>query len=114
MALGELDYVLKVVEDESLSTNIDSMPNVDLSTVYALKDCLGKLEGSLIEFEKTIKVSTGTLNKHAVPIGYSDFRYSGRAAYSDLIPMDLRDCINSRAVYIATSIPLTGASRYIH
>ena len=62
VALGELDYVLKVVEDESLSTNIDSMPNVDLSTVYALKDCLGKLEGSLIEFEKTIKVSTGTMH----------------------------------------------------
>ena len=60
--MGELDYVLKVVEDESLSTNIDSMPNVDLSTVYALKDCLGKLEGSLIEFEKTIKVSTGTMH----------------------------------------------------
>ena len=62
VALGELDYVLKVVEDESLSTNIDSMPNVDLSTVYALKDCLGKLEGSLIEFEKTIKVTTGAMH----------------------------------------------------
>ena len=48
VAISELDYVLKVVEDENLTTNIDSMPNVDLSTVYALKDCMGKLEAGFI------------------------------------------------------------------
>ena len=50
-------FFFAVVEDESLTMNIDSMPNVDLSTVYALKDCMGKLEGSLIDFEKTLKGS---------------------------------------------------------
>ena len=48
------------MEDQNLTAGIDSMPELDLSTVYALKDCLGKLEGSLITFEKTIKISTNT------------------------------------------------------
>ena len=45
---------------------------------------------------------------NTVPIGYSDLGYSGRAGYSDLNPNG-----TSTALSLATSTPVTEASRYI-
>ena len=58
VALSDLDYMLQIVEDENLTSNIDLLPNVDTSQVYALKDCFGKFEQNLINFEKTIKTKS--------------------------------------------------------
>ena len=57
VALSDLDYMLQIVEDENLASNIELMPNVDTSQVYGLKDCLGKFDQNLINFEKTLKTS---------------------------------------------------------
>ena len=58
VTLSDLDYMLKIVEDESLASNIESMPNVDTSQIYALKDCFEKFDRNLIDFEKTIKANS--------------------------------------------------------
>ena len=46
--------MLQIVEDENLTSNIDLLPNVDTSQVYALKDCFGKFEQNLINFRVII------------------------------------------------------------
>jgi regulator of telomere elongation helicase 1 len=58
VALSDLDYMLQIVEDENLASNIDLMPNVDTSLVYSLKDCFTKFDQNLIKFEKTIKTKS--------------------------------------------------------
>ena len=60
VALKDLDYMLQIVEDENLASNIESMPNVDTSQVYALKDCFEKFDRCLIDFEKTIKANSNS------------------------------------------------------
>ena len=52
VALSDLDYMLQIVEDENLTSNIDLLPNVDTSQVYALKDCFGKFEQNLMDDAK--------------------------------------------------------------
>ena len=54
--------------------------------------------------------------RSTVPIGYSDLGYSGHAAYSNLNPNGTwSSCITliATALPIATSTPVTEASRYI-
>ena len=58
VALSDLDYMLQIVEDENLASNIDLMPNVDTSLVYSLKDCFTKFDQNLIIFEKNIKTKS--------------------------------------------------------
>ena len=60
IALSDLDYMLKVVEDENLASNIELLPNVDTSQVYALKDCFEKFDRNLINFEKTLKENSNS------------------------------------------------------
>ena len=53
---------------------------------------------------------------NTVPIGYSDLGYCGRAAYCDLKPKgNWNSCTTyiATALSIATSTPVTEASRYI-
>lgn len=59
VALSELDFILdftvKARDDEMYAETMSSMPNLDTSQVYAVKDVLSKLEKDLVEFTKTMK-----------------------------------------------------------
>ena len=62
VALSELDFVLeftsKAQEEEMYLETLASMPNLDTSQVYSVKDCLSNFEKSLNEFTKSMKPNT--------------------------------------------------------
>lgn len=58
VALSELDFLLdfknKAADDETYADTLASMPNFDVSQVYALKDCLTNFEKGIMEFSQKV------------------------------------------------------------
>ena len=62
VALSEIDFILdfisKAQEEEMYADTLASMPNLDNSQVYAVKDCLSNFEKGITEFTKAMKPNT--------------------------------------------------------